>query len=327
MHANNAISNSISFVLNEKIRECEGQHRLYLPETTSLSKAVRYSSRRDSICSPWPRMFCFKEKWNALNPKEQYRWLVKTYAYLHPNWIFCDISAAVMFDLSISYKHLGLIHIAQNENGHGGIHAKVRKHAISDLADFEYCDEVLVTSLPRTVFECICRLNFVDGLALADSALHLNPGIKENLILYTRSHTKKKGIGNARKVIVYMSELAESGAESLARALMIEMGYREPELQVCFKDKLMHNKSYRVDMLSTRDDGTKVAIEIDGREKYCNEAMLNNNDTLTSLLNERQREAMITSYGIEVMRLRYSDLVNRTRFRELMELYRIPKER
>lgn len=53
--------------------------------------------------------------------------------------------------------------------------------------------------------------------------------------------------------------------------------------------------------------------------------MLSGRTTLGVLLDERQREALLTSNGVEVMRLRYEDVMDEARFVRMMDAYRIPR--
>ena len=124
-----------------------------------------------------------------------------------------------------------------------------------------------------------------------------------------------------------MDGRAESGGESQTRARMIELGYEVPDLQVEFANPLDPKRNFRVDMLVDCGDGRRVAVEHDGACKYEDLAMLNGRTPTRAFMDERQREALLTSCGIEVMRVRWKDLHDEQRFRRLMDAYGIPKRR
>ena len=138
-----------------------------------------------------------------------------------------------------------------------------------------------------------------------------------------------KSIDNALQRVKRKLEkfLAENGGESVLRARMIELGYVEPKLQVTFDNPLEPTKPYRVDLLSIRSDGTMVAIELDGRHKYTDAEFMNGKDTVEVLLDERQREAALSSLGLEIMRIRWPDLLDSAKLSSIMNAYRIPTAR
>lgn len=64
---------------------------------------------------------------------------------------------------------------------------------------------------------------------------------------------------------------------------------------------------------------------MDGRIKYEDTAMTRGRDHIGVLLDERQREAALTACNLQVMRVRYRDLVDDRRLAKLFEAYRLPK--
>ncbi|MGO5240490.1 hypothetical protein ACTQ1Z_06160 [Parolsenella sp. LCP21S3_E11] len=159
---------------------------------------------------------------------------------------------------------------------------------------------------------------------MADSALHMKLMEGSESARLVVGAGRSRGIRNARRVLECMDGRAESGGESMVRARMIELGYKEPELQVEFPNPLEPGHTYRADML-IRCGERLVVVELDGKCKYEDPEMLVGRTPLRVLLDERQREALLTSHGVEVMRLRYEDVMDEGRFKRLMDAYRIPR--
>lgn len=118
---------------------------------------------------------------------------------------------------------------------------------------------------------------------------------------------------------------SESWAESRARAIAIEGGFEVPDLQVVFPDPMGRGKGIRVDMLFRASDGSPVAAEVDGMEKYVSEEMLAGRTTVEALVDERQRESRINALGIPVMRCRARDLYEPGRFERMLEMYGVAR--
>ena len=83
--------------------------------------------------------------------------------------------------------------------------------------------------------------------------------------------------------------------------------------------------TYRADFLWRIDEGNWVIGELDGKDKYYDEDMTKGRSIDEVLLDERLRESRINARGIRVMRFRFSELSNRLRLAELLDLFGIPK--
>lgn len=123
----------------------------------------------------------------------------------------------------------------------------------------------------------------------------------------------------------YADARSESGGESIARAAMIRQGFALPELQVALPQPLNPRRTYRVDFLWTRLDGSKVIGEFDGMQKYEDKALRGGRSSLRVLADEQHREAQLTLYGMPIVRFSYKDVANTGRFVELLNRYGIPR--
>ena len=296
--------------------------------SSAVEKALLVRVRAGRVASPYAGMFVSSDLWEGLGARERHLFIARTLASKNAPMLFCCVTAALAYGLSVTTTgtfgtDAGTVCVASSRSN-GCRFAGTRRFAVA-------CDRAWtasglpVTTPARTVFDCARYLSFPDGLAIADSALRQGLLDAASLEALVEEGRGSKGIAKARLVLEHMDGRAESGGESILRARMIELGYAVPELQVCFDNPLNPSSPYRVDLLSRRKDGGCVAIELDGRQKYQDEKMLNGRDALGVLLNERQREAALTACGLEIMRVRWSDLIDDARLRHLMDVYRIPR--
>lgn len=293
-----------------------------------LSSSLAVREQNGDVLHVRHGLYARASYWAALNQVERHLHIARALARKHPNWIFCRMTAALALGLSVTYARHSFeevpIEIAVPSNTHCGLRHGVRLLPHEAGGTLWQASGLLVTRPARTVFDCVRSLPFDESLAMADSALHLRLMREDELATLVEDAGPARGIRNARRVLAHMDGRSESGGESMVRARMIELGYVVPELQVEFPNPLAPGRAYRADML-VRCGERLVVVELDGKCKYEEPEMLGGRTTLGVLLDERRREALLTSHGVEVMRLRYEDVMDEARFVRMMDAYRIPR--
>ena len=111
----------------------------------------------------------------------------------------------------------------------------------------------------------------------------------------------------------------------MARAVMIENGFMPPELQVPIENPDRPGWPWRTDFYWLLPDGTTVAGELDGGEKYVNPNMTHGRDALQVLRDERIRESQLTLAVDRVMRFTFADVIDERRLVALLERFGIPR--
>lgn len=150
------------------------RRRLYVwGRTESERRSLRRRAQSGELARVGHGCYVRGEMWDRLSAAERYRWLVRTLSVRHPDWVFGDITAAVMYGITDSARHLGALHLAVNQERCGKDRGDVRYCL---LPDDEYgrsatVGGVRVTSLGRTVFDCLRRLDFPDGIVIVESVL------------------------------------------------------------------------------------------------------------------------------------------------------------
>jgi predicted transcriptional regulator of viral defense system len=153
-----------------------------------------------------------------------------------------------------------------------------------------------VTTAARTVVDLARTLPFMDSVVVADSALKKEKATKPEFLQVLEKCARWPGAKQARRVIDFADERAESPLESAARVVFAEAGLEPPELQATIHGP---NFAFRVDFLWRGQQGQKVIAEADGLVKY--------NDR-KDLLKERERDHLLREAGYTVVHFTWQEL-------------------
>lgn len=276
------------------------------------------------LVSPWRGMFAVTEQWNNLKPLEQYRRVVRTLSKRYPSWTFSHFTAAIMHGLEMSYRNLKPLHLAVGPDCRTKSTHKITRHVIGD-EEFVLADGVRVTPLKRTALDCLIDLDFRRGLAIADSALRVGGMKRAELIAYIKSRTDVPGWESALDAAAWADPLAANGGESVARAVMIEQGFALPKLQVAIPNVIEGGEMYYADFLWELADGSRVAGELDGLEKYYDPTMTGGRSVARVMSDERRRESRLGAAGLKVVRFSFAEVEDVTKFSQLLSAYGIPR--
>jgi hypothetical protein len=123
-----------------------------------------------------------------------------------------------------------------------------------------------VTSVARTVVDLARTSPFMDGVVVADSALHARKATHAELTAVLDACPSWPGINRARHVVAFSDHRSESVLESCARVTFDDHGLPPPELQVDIGDDQIIG---RVDFCWLEH---LTIAEADGMIKYANPA-------------------------------------------------------
>jgi hypothetical protein len=293
--------------------------------TAAEHNLLRRHVARGRVVQPLPGLFARAGYWSGLDPRARHLHELRALSEAHPEWTFCHVSAAVAHGLAVSYRQMGRVHVATSSASHSEGSRCVARHVVDGEGPV-VVGGLRVTSLERTVFDCIRSLPFREALAVADSAVARGLATRASLEGYAEAHPHVWGIRQARRVASLADGRAENGGESIARATMVELGFALPELQAEFRDPVGGN-AYRVDFLWSLPGGQQVAGELDGREKYVNPSMTGGRTPVEVLTAERRRESRLTACGVKVLRFSLPEVLDHPYFARLLEAYGIPRRR
>jgi very-short-patch-repair endonuclease len=152
------------------------------------------------------------------------------------------------------------------------------------------------TTLARTVADCLATLPPVEGLVVADAALHRGLPLAD-LQVAVAAIAVRRGSARARAVLAVADDGAESPGESMARFVVVRDGLPLPTTQVPVVTRL---GTYWSDF---GWEEWRLLVEYDGRDKYGAPA---------SLFQEKRRHDALVEAGERVIRVTYSDLAGLT---------------
>lgn len=310
------------------VRKAHEQGMCYHTADAAERKRLDRRVQRGDLIKPLRGMYADRGWWNQLNPIERHIAVVHCLARIHPDWVFCGVTAAALLGFSVPFGAMGTIHVARVEGSRFRSTTTIRFHRLSRCPTVEV-HGIRVTNPERTAIDCMRTLPFADGLAIADSATRSNNWDTFHLACYLAESDLGPihGICRARLVALMVDSRSENGGESIARASMIREGIALPELQAEVVAP-MAGQSYRVDF-AWRIPGNAQMVygELDGRIKYTDAAMLGNGDALDVLLRERRRESELSLSCQAIVRFSLEEARAHANLARRLEAFGVPRVR
>ena len=265
-------------------------------------KVLRRRLESGELVSPRKGMYLRTGFWDALTPSQRAARVIRTLGIAHPSWAFSHASAALIHGIDVSYELLSPIHFVSPESGGGRSPKGLKRHRCAE-ARITRCGSTRVTDIDRTVIDCAIAYGPALFLPIADQALREGLTTTSRLEEELRSRAGQRGVAKARELVSLADVRAESGGESYVRGRLIELGIPFVDLQGRVGNPEQPWRSYRMDIVLQRPDGAYVDLEVDGAGKYDDPKMTGGKSAARVMMDERQREALITSYGIRVARI------------------------
>ena len=296
-------------LIDQLLTQAEQEGRCLIPPSTAIRKALLRRIGSTTV-SPMPGLFARKMRWKELNRAQRHVEIVRTLALANPDWTFCSFSAACLLGLEVSWRHLNVVHVCSATKPSARPGARIQRHQIEPAGAVNQAG-ISITPPIQTVTDCLLQTGFADGMPIADSAISKLSLTREQLM---EAVEKRAGARNGRAVrtalttLQYADARAESGGESVARAVMIETGFAPDRLQYELTDPYDSTESMRTDFAWERQARELTLGELDGLVKYTDQAMLAGRTTAETLVAERQREAHLSLYGHPLLRFTMSEV-------------------
>lgn len=305
--------------------QAESRRTCAVPSDMRVRQSMRRRVEQGKAVRPARGIYARASYWNALPKREQALHTLRALQELHPDWVFCHESAALAHGLPVMLERLDDVHATTSQTNRNATSGTMRWHIVKD-DPVVTASGLRVTSLARTVFDCMRTSDFKHALATADGALRLTGmGSSDFVSRFEQISKGHSGLRHAIRTMRYADARSESAGESIARAAMIELGFALPELQVELPQPLNPQRTYRVDFLWTLLDVGQVIGEFDGMQKYEDASMRNGRSPLRVLADEQHRESQLTLYGMPIVRFSYRDVLDPRRFASLLKCYGIPQ--
>jgi len=205
---------------------------------------------------------------------------------------FSHASAALVWGLPV-VRMPTTTHVLGVRPAGGARTAGITSHTgRTDDSELTVAAGVPVTSVARTVADCLATLPPAHGLVIADAALHRGLP-RADLEAAVAALPARRGSARARAVLAIADDGAESPGESMARFVVVRDGLPLPTTQVPVATRLGTFWS---------DFGWAqwhVLVEYDGQQKY---------GSATNLFDEKRRHDALVEAGERVIRVTHADL-------------------
>lgn len=242
--------------------------------------------------------------WAALVPAERSRLMVAAALdRAGAELVASHRSAAALLGIPSVRPPIELVDVLIDQRTGSRTEHGFRKHGVADTrADVWHGNGLLVTSPARTVVDLALTEPFPDAVVAGDWALANGIG-RDDLFAALEASEVRRGAVRARRVLEFADGRAGSPGESLSRALIHQLGFVAPDLQVPFFDTAGFIGA--VDFYWADCD---LIGEFDGRIKYVDRELLRGRRPEDVVVAEKRREDRLRSGGHGVARWVWSDL-------------------
>jgi len=232
-------------LIDQLLNQAEQEGRCLIPPSTAIRKALLRRTG-GTVVSPMPGLFARKTRWDELNRAQRHCEILRALAIIHPDWTFCSFSAACLLGLEVSWRHLNVVHVCSSTKPSARPGAHIQRHQIEPAGAIRRAG-ISVTPPIQTATDCLLQTGFADGMPIADSAISKLGLAREQLMEAVEQRaTARNGraIRTALTTLRYADARAESGGESVARAVMIETGFAPDWLQYELTDPSIRPSPY-----------------------------------------------------------------------------------
>ena len=279
-----------------------------VPTTKAEIAALRRRKEKNLVVSPVRGLYARADYWNSLGPIQQAAHTIRALARLHPTWVFCSSSAAVLLSLEPSAIQAESIHVLASSVESRRAPEWLVRHELKNCPVMR-CNGILVTDPLRTAYDCIRATNFPRALAIANALMRREHLGRQQLTQELASRYRKHpGIARVLATCRLATGLCENGGESVFVGIAMSKGFARPFEQV---EILRPNNEpgclYRADFAWMAPDGRVIIGELDGREKYSLPDVRGVRDPIEALLRERRRESELTRTSDAIVRFSYAE--------------------
>ncbi|MET3769086.1 hypothetical protein ABIB15_001773 [Marisediminicola sp. UYEF4] len=258
-------------------------------------------------------------EWQALTDRQRHRIRIEAFAASHPGLVFSHYSAAVLHGIPFIGGVPDVVHVVSDRANGGRSEPGLVRHGLG-ITPAELTElGVLRAETPvRAVVGLAVLQPFRLAVAPADHVLHTASieSLQAGLELANLGH----GFAKARRVIEFADALAANPGESLSRAVIHELGFPAPMLQVEHTTALGHR--YFTDF---EWPGWRLAGEFDGKRKYLKPEYLGRMTPGEAVVKEKRREDELRAGGLNFARWDWTDALSGHLLRDILLMAGLPR--
>ena len=296
--------------LERDLDEAQSRRLCLWSASKSRQRTLARRAEAGELQCVYKGMYARPEYWASLGGIERYRHIIRSLAAVHPQWVFCEMTAAAMYGINESTRHMKLVNIAVQRDSCPRDYGLVRHHYIRTVHS-EIIDGVRVTPLGRTVFDCMRKQDFPDALAIGEAVLRERIMTRKAICREFQT-LSGRGKASAMRALAYATGKTENGGEAYSLGIIIDERFMEPALQkeIVYPFDLRHRD--RVDFAWHTPEGRLIVAELDGRVKYRDKTMFRDRELSATIIAEKEREERIRLVADEIVRFSFREVVERT---------------
>lgn len=255
--------------------------------------------------------------WETAYPEEKHLVRVMAFSRSHPGVVFSHHSAAVLLGLHLVGDIPSRVQVLAQRASGGRSEPGLQRRCLGYVEDevisvtVEGGDTVFCTGPSRTVTDLATVQDFRFAVAPLDHALRRGLTTPLELAECVDRRGRFRGERRARRVLAFGDGRAEFPGESISRAVIHELGFPAPELQV--RHAAPTGGHYFTDF---EWPSHRVIGEFDGKSKYLKEDYLGTSSPGEAVHSEKVREDHLRDEDNTVRRWGWSDALARTPIRE-----------
>lgn len=261
--------------------------------------------------------YCEAREWESLNARDRYLLTLRAVAAASMGpVVFCGVPAAAVWNMPIMNASPRRVHVVVPAATGGRSRYGVVRHPVSETVQRVVDrDGILVTDVARTAVDVTLAAPFAEAVGSVDWALWqrnesrvVKQDIRRELARVDPRYRRR----HAEAVIEFATDLSDSYGESMTRAVIHELGFPAPELQVDFVD----DRGHMVVDYYWRREG--IVGEFDGKSKYLRPMFGRELDPGERVWREKTREDRLRRQVRGVARIITSDVMNPARLVALL---------
>ena len=293
---------------------------LLFPFGTAQARALTRGATAGSHVRVKRGVYVNAADWVQRAEHERHLIRMTAFAQTRADLVFSHRSAAIAHGLPLVGRIPEEVHVTAQRARGGRSEVGIVRHCVGLASDdVVHRDGLLVTSLARTLVDLALSEEFREALVPLDAALRWGT-VPAVLDAHLAERGECRGRVRAARVIRFADPRSESPGESISRAVIHELGFVAPSLQVRHDTSAGRRYNADFEWIERRMIG-----EFDGRGKYLKPEHLATMTPGDAVVAEKVREDHLRADGLGFCRWGWDDAWHRVGLRDLLVRAGIPR--
>lgn len=205
-----AVGKIMASKIQSVLSEAERTQSLATYDTEAMRNRFTKLVKSGELVSPLRKLYARAEYWESLDPHDRMLHKMRGLSALDSGVVFGGFSAALAHGLRVPFHLLDRPVVTTTAQSNTGSTQRLCRIVVEDDAS-TMAAGFRVTSFERTLFDCLRRVAFKDGLVIADSALAMMGNNRDALIELMQRFHGRWGSGRVESILAHADGRSESG--------------------------------------------------------------------------------------------------------------------